>query len=292
MNCVACEMPIQITVPREEWKIQDQTYFMTRCPDCGTDSVQPVPTDSVLKRLYSESYNYDWFKDHYVAKILDCFIRLFEFRRKGLKLGSTILDFGGGVGYLSQVARWMRYDSITYDPYFKNDSIKEKLKAGFDSVFAMHVLEHSNDPSKTLGQIRGFMKPDSTFVIAVPNRASAGYERFGEGWTWRQAPLVHIHHFTEKGLSELLIKNGFKPYRTIYRECWDANYVSDVKFRSFFLRADSAWGKVKIMPRLFSRVMALINSTLRYTSLLVNLLFFKKVPIEKRSELLIFSKLA
>jgi|GEM_PF-1801667 hypothetical protein len=52
------------------------------------------------------------------------------------------------------------------------------------------------------------MKLDSTFVIAMPGRASVGYERFWEGSNWSQAFLVNVYRLTERCLRELLIKIG------------------------------------------------------------------------------------
>ena len=50
----------------------------------------------------------------------------------------------------------------------------EKYKFSFDIIINSHVLEHVDDPKDFLVNIRGLLKEDGTFVIAIPQERIRG----------------------------------------------------------------------------------------------------------------------
>lgn len=244
---------------RSEWRVYGDSYRLVQCDECETVHTNPLPEQAPLERLYKNDYNYRWFQDHLDAKTRDAGIRFDEYSRN---LGKRVLDFGGGLGYFSSVARSHGKESMTYDPYVRNDTVASTL---WDSVVALHVLEHSNDPEQLLISINELLKPGGTMILAVPNFLSDGYKTLGMSWVWAQPPLVHIFHFTEKGLKKLVKACGFDVVDVSYHERWDANLESDLRQYERFRRLDRGWGRCPVRYiRSYQKYIAARNSRFRF----------------------------
>lgn len=246
----------------EKWDFDGVTYHLDLCNECRSAYTKPNPTDSTLEKLYRTSFNYRWYLDHYKTKLQDCRMRVQEL---GAFLGKRVLDFGGGMGYFSKAASEAGLESITYDPYVSSDLPSEN---NWDSVVALHVLEHSNDLDRTVTQISKFLAPGGRLIVAVPNFSSLGYQKHGMRWVWAQPPLVHVFHFTAAGLVALLSRHGFADIRVSYHERWDANRYCDVEYAKQFRKWDAAWGMrpFRAFP-LYRRLIAYLNSRRRFRGL-------------------------
>lgn len=241
----------------------EHSYGLEQCGNCGCAFTAPRPDDATLQRLYHDSYDYRWFRDHYGAKLADARSRFEEYAPW---LGASVLDFGGGLGYFAAAAREAGLRSETLDPYSGEPS--DAPGDGWDSAVALHVLEHSNDPGAMLEAIRARLKPGGSLVLAVPNYAGAGYRERGVHWVWAQPPLVHVFHFTARGLGLLLPRHGFELEQVDYRERWDANYVSDVLQVERFARLEADWAR-RPWNRfaLYRKYVAKRNARLRFEAL-------------------------
>ena len=240
-----------------------RVYDLEQCGSCGCAFTAPRPDDATLQRLYGESYDYRWFRDHYDAKLADARSRFEEYEPW---LGASVLDFGGGLGYFAAAAREAGLRSETLDPH--SGASPTLPGDGWDSVVALHVLEHSNDPGAMLEAIRARLKPGGSLILAVPNYAGAGYRERGMHWVWAQPPLVHVFHFTARGLAALLLRHGFDLEQVDYRERWDANYVSDVLQVERFARLEADWAR-RPWSRfaLYRKYIADRNAELRFEAL-------------------------
>jgi len=222
----------------------------------------PLPSDDTLGRLYAHSFDYRWYRDYLPAKIRDCRERITEYRPY---LSGKILDFGGGLGYLSRLLRDEGYESLTWDPYCKGYAPPE---GSWDTVVALHVLEHSNDPDRTLSLVSSLMKPDGTLILAVPNAAGKGYRERGIDWVWAQPPLIHTLHFTEKGLGSLLSRHQFDVVEVRFAERWDANRLSDLEWVSRQSILDRLWSRQPWNRfTLYRRAVAAVASFARFRAL-------------------------
>lgn len=261
-QCPAC-MGDKITAyTNEEWLAYGITFHLARCKGCGSVHTSPLPVDATLQHLYATSFDYRWYRDHFAAKLKDSSIRLQEYK---ILLGQNVLDFGGGVGYFSQVARQAGYTSLTYDPFTESAPVE---KGKWDTVVALHVLEHANNLDRICVQIKELLIPGGKLILAVPNFSGMGYREQGMRWVWAQPPLIHIHHFTAAGLCALLARHGFCNLQVSYHERWDANNYCDVKYAERFHRWDAAWGlrPLKSIPA-YRRLIAYINSRRRFLGL-------------------------
>jgi len=95
----------------------------------------------------------------------------------------------------------------------------EKYKLSFDIIINSHVLEHVDDPKDFLVNIRGLLKEDGAFVIAIPQ------ERIRGDITLLQILYFlsrlkfenpHKHKFSKDQLFTLLKEAGFVPQDYIF----------------------------------------------------------------------------
>jgi 2-polyprenyl-3-methyl-5-hydroxy-6-metoxy-1,4-benzoquinol methylase len=78
----------------------------------------------------------------------------------------------------------------------------------FDVIVLSNVLEHSLDPSKMLAAIYRLLNPGGIVCISCPNSESWLRKTFGKYWINWHVPF-HLTHFSQKTLTDLLVKNHF-----------------------------------------------------------------------------------
>jgi hypothetical protein len=270
--CPVCLSNTILKQPVFNWQFWNQTYSLSKCTHCGCSFTIPHPDDLTLEKLYRIVFDYRWYQDHLSAKIRDSNIRLNEYKTL---LGKRVLDFGGGLGYFSQVARAQGYESITYDPFINKTS--PPPEEAWDTLVALHVLEHANNLDRTCKQIKNLLAPGGRIIIAVPNYSGMGYQSLEMKWVWAQPPLIHIFHFTAAGLEALLRRHGFTNIEISYHERWDANNVSDIEHCSSTRRWDRAWGirPLNTIP-FYRKLIAMHNSRRRFRDLKSALINYDK----------------
>jgi hypothetical protein len=257
MICQACLNENGNTIQSEVYLHDGIDYKIAVCSFCKTAFSHPMPSNQCLKDLYSKKFDYRWYRDHYKAKYNDVCGRIFELREY---LGNSILDYGGGLGYLSSAALEHGYKAATYDPYTTESLPNEK----WDSVVSLHTLEHSNNLDLMITAMKDLLSPNGRLVIAVPNFESIGYKELGMSWVWAQPPTVHIFHFTSQGVKTLLERHGFKVLKIEYKERWDANIFCDLINEVKTKRKDASWSN-KIFNRfsIYRNFIASRNSSYR-----------------------------
>lgn len=77
-----------------------------------------------------------------------------------------------------------------------------------DLVIIWHVLEHVTDPEMVLKEIRRVLSPTGTVCISVPNAGSLQAKLQLPQWFHLDVPR-HLFHFTEFGLTQLLLSTGY-----------------------------------------------------------------------------------
>lgn len=259
--CPACHGQT-VALAGERPEAFGRTWEMAICSTCNMAFTSPLPDDGTLQEVYRTCFSYDWYRDHYPAKSRDARQRLEEYRPL---LGERILDFGGGVGYFSEAARAAGYLSTTYDPFTADTAVAE---ANWDTVVALHVLEHANDLDRMCLQMKAFLVPGGRLLLAVPNFSGRGYRELGMRWVWAQPPLLHVFHFTAAALEALLKRHGFVEIQISCHERWDANNYCDVEHAGLYAFLGRLWS-MPLLRRLatYRRLIAAGNSALRFRGL-------------------------
>jgi 2-polyprenyl-3-methyl-5-hydroxy-6-metoxy-1,4-benzoquinol methylase len=137
---------------------------------------------------------------------------------------TTLLEIGSSEGLFLEQARNFGYKVMGVEPNEKTAMYaREHLgidvrtatlaEAGIESdsvdiVVMFHVIEHLLDPNFEIAKIRDILKKDGLLVIETPNINSLPFKLLRK--KWRQFIPDHYWFFSEKTISSLLEKHGFK----------------------------------------------------------------------------------
>lgn len=77
-----------------------------------------------------------------------------------------------------------------------------------DLAFGIHVLEHVQDPARTLQVTRDLLRPGGVAQFLTPAGDSTGPRWYGDGW-WMLEDPTHIRFFTAASLAQLARDAGF-----------------------------------------------------------------------------------
>lgn len=189
-----------------------------RCTQCGHGISMPRLPDVAF--LYENRESQDYQPD---AKGLSHVIKDIAFRSQARKLlrqiggaGGSILDFGCGSGQFTRVlgelvggAKVTGADMHVEPPFeligkpYMGPAELAAHQQGFDTVLAMHVLEHDDDADKLLATIASHVRQGGRIVVEVPNINCVWAAWFGKYWDAWYLPY-HRNHFTEKSLIDVM----------------------------------------------------------------------------------------
>lgn len=124
---------------------------------------------------------------HYTAKYIADFARI-------LKQNSLILDVGGGKKPYRACFPYQRYNSIDVNPEAGADIVADTCSLPFgdsvaDAVLCTQVLEHVQDPSKALRELRRIIKDDGYLILSTPLMIEVHAESDFFRWTERGLQL-------------------------------------------------------------------------------------------------------
>jgi ubiquinone/menaquinone biosynthesis C-methylase UbiE len=134
----------------------------------------------------------------------------------------TLLEFGSGTGEFLYMAASAGFKTIGIDRFarlrpenkhphvslIQTDARAFQVRASFDVVAAVHVLEHFPDPYQLLSRVRENLKDSGFFLVEVPNFSSMS--RAISGRRWRCFVRYHALQFTPQSLRVLLAKARFR----------------------------------------------------------------------------------
>jgi SAM-dependent methyltransferase len=206
------------------------TYRVATCLRCGSGQTMPRPDMAELDAFYSKEYKYDAHlliegeKRWRSRQILDHAMP---------SNAKRVLDIGCMYGYLLEEARARGVRDVVgielsagpakaarergLDVFCGTvEAYAAQRPEGFDLIVAQHVLEHVLDPASFLKTTHALLKPGGVLCVCVPNFDARARRVFREAWGWYQVP-VHLHHFGERGLSELLEGCSFEEVRAAKR---------------------------------------------------------------------------
>ena len=204
-------------------KIINLNKTLLKCDNCG---LIQSPSNFNLKKYYSEDYNlslqsknHDFFYKKINKKIIfktdiqSKIIKKFIYSKKKIR----ILDFGCAKGdalkklvknnkniipYLFDLSR--NYKKFWSFAPKKNQSIKKvptEWKELFDIITNFFVLEHDDNPLKTLFTFRQLLKKNGKLILIVPDSE----KNIGD-----HLLVDHINHFNKDTIQNILNISGFK----------------------------------------------------------------------------------
>ena len=165
----------------------------------------------------SHSIIYDWLCNYQPgAKILDIGAAT------GL-LGKKLEGFGFYIKGLEPVIERGKYAAGNYDEieYLTIDQAPEEFLEKQDVVVCADVLEHLTNPEEELKRLIKLQKPDTQFIISVPNVAHIWIRLnllFGK-FNYTDVGILdrtHLRFFTKKTFLQLLISTGLSPIEIKY----------------------------------------------------------------------------
>jgi len=207
-------------------------FIVGRCGHCGLVYVQNPPEREALHRLYTFKADYHvCFRDDDKACAEHTTVARGHYRLiKKHKTPGRILDIGCSAGFFLNVARDHHWETYGLEMSPDTATIAEvryglKVTVGtlqestfpsnyFDVVTMWDVLEHVEDPKKTLTLINGILKDDGIVAISTPNidglfpKLSYKLANLINYWPHPEPPH-HLFQFSNRTLGRLLSRTGF-----------------------------------------------------------------------------------
>ena len=176
---------------------------------------------------------------------------------------NSILDFGAGKGdFLKEISKnfntsyWYEPSKVASLNISKKNkklieveaNLNEISDNSLDVIYLWHVLEHINEPEKTLQKFNSKLKNEGKIFLALPNFNSLDAKIFKEHWAAWDVPR-HIYHYSRGGIIELLEKNDYIFIKD-YPLWLDAFYISII----------SSKYKNNLFIKLVSPIIAIISN--------------------------------
>jgi 2-polyprenyl-3-methyl-5-hydroxy-6-metoxy-1,4-benzoquinol methylase len=207
-----------------------------RCIECGHVSLEEIPPDEILNRLYQGAY-YTQVRELYeLPRLLnggemtpfsapaEILSELIGEMSEGIHSGQW-LDAGGGLGAFADLVRKTLPDwnvslndlnsrslaiarevlGLTTD-----NSSPEELESKpmrYDVISAIAVIEHIADPLKFVSTYTRLLRPGGRLLLVTPNFTDLCAE-VAKGSSPAVAPPFHIHLFNAQSLNVLLERAG------------------------------------------------------------------------------------
>lgn len=204
---------------------------VTRCAECGIGITMPSLPDVAF--LYADRTSDDFEPDN--TRLMG-FAKDIAFTTEARRVLSfvgrkprTVVDVGCGDGRFTQAVAKVLGSSaqvvgidfhdaapaaiatdpnVGYAPFSRLHEFHGKV----DLVLSRHSLEHTEDPIKTLTEMKDLLSPDGGIFIEVPNFSSPMFKVFGKYWVSWYLPY-HRHHFSRSALAATVSAAGLEPAR-------------------------------------------------------------------------------
>lgn len=224
--CPLCLSKDGVTVSKVNWEAYNGT--VTKCLQCSTQYLSPLPTSEQLAKAYAEDY-YGKGERKFRGPMYHILSR--TKRRQAnrlasyLKKGDRVLDLGCGDGlFLRQLAEQNSFElhgleiagkaadraaSVPGITLHLGELEKETFPDDhFHGIHLYHVFEHLTNPSEIVEILKVKLRKDGVLAISVPNPDSWQCRLFGYRWFHWDIPR-HIFLPHPKGFVREMEKKGF-----------------------------------------------------------------------------------
>jgi 2-polyprenyl-3-methyl-5-hydroxy-6-metoxy-1,4-benzoquinol methylase len=202
-------------------QFHNERFEVWRCPHCLSIHASNEVDLERYYRFYPfhnlRQLTVDWMLRAMYGKLVS------RFKRNGLAVHHTILDYGCGSGALVEYLRSAGYPrAVGYDQYSEAYNDPNALERGYDWVISQDVLEHLVDPWEHFRVLQTLTRPGSSVAIGTPNAVSIDLGRSDQFIHTLHQPY-HRHIFSRDALLEAGEKTGWKVvryYPTMYTNTW------------------------------------------------------------------------
>lgn len=162
-------------------RFNNQVFRYLCCSDCRTVFVDPVPDAACFALMYDKATYHDL---HYSASSVVPYQEAAKLLAQSAQLGSTVLDYGCGVGYFLRAVKAEGFlpfgvefgaaaataaAANTGCPVVTVDDLDQGFAAEhFDVLHLGDVLEHLPDPAGTLAGLLQRLKPGGLLFVEGP----------------------------------------------------------------------------------------------------------------------------
>ncbi|MFH0749479.1 MAG: class I SAM-dependent methyltransferase [Candidatus Gottesmanbacteria bacterium] len=214
--------------------MEKQGYRLYRCPACKLTVTEFTKQyTSFVKQFYSKGYftgdpRCSAFSGYEKDKL--CVTRnlqqVLQRVKKYVPNDAKILDAGCAMGFMVELARLQGYNAYGFDPSSyalsrATSAIKQYLskatietasypKNSFDAITLTDIIEHTQDPVRSMNSLRQFLKCDGYIVIATGDTQSLAAKLLGKHWTF-YIPPQHLVFLSKDNLTTMLRAAGFTP---------------------------------------------------------------------------------
>lgn len=202
-------------------------YFsVVTCSNCQLKYLNPRPSKSSLSIYYPDNYE-PYAMDHtgptnwHSRRMRQIQLNFVE---KYQPTTGRLLDIGSATGSFLAVARdggWIvqgielsaeaaEHARETYGLDTKVGPAEDTLveSKAYDVITMWDVLEHLQDPRKTLSKCHEALKSAGILIMSIPNLTSYDAYLFGSAWVGWEVPR-HLYYFDDNSLERLLDEIGF-----------------------------------------------------------------------------------
>lgn len=242
MACLVCHSarlaPLYTGV-RDHYGVASGTFAFLRCDECGSATLDPLPTAARLATLYAHDYT---FKPGAVGEarprawVAGLEWRLFYRRGYAARLRiiraltgvgtGRVLEVGCGSGLFLRFLRDAGYgvegiDTSKTDVDYARERFGLEVRAGsletvtlpvdaYDLALLVYVMEHMPDPYDALARIKRTLKPGGWVVLGLPVIDSGQARLLGARWSAVTEAPRHVLLPSFDGAIRLLVDAGFR----------------------------------------------------------------------------------
>lgn len=180
-NCPLCGASAAgVTFPYAT-RFNNVRFNYLKCGGCSSGFVDPVPDRQTFERMYAKA---DYHDCYYEGKEGGAYAESVHLLKQYLPAGALVLDYGCGIGAFLKalgaegfIPFGVEFDKDAAHFAGKNadcealsvdDFLAQPNKPKFDAIHLGDVLEHLPDPTGTLKELLGFLKPGGLLFAEGP----------------------------------------------------------------------------------------------------------------------------
>ena len=222
-----------------------EDFQIYECQDCGLLYTEPRPEKDKIGFYYQseEYYSHQENKRGFIPKIYEMVKSInlrtkYKITTKGLPLG-RVLDIGCGAGDFLHTMEQNGWQTLGAEPSEVAINIARKRIKGhiitpeeianlpdesFEVITMWHVLEHVENLTWQIAQLKRLLKKGGRLVLALPNFKSFDAQYYKQYWAAYDVPR-HLNHFCKLTVVKIFSNSGLKIQDT-QKLYWDAFYIS------------------------------------------------------------------